>query len=202
MYASCCTDLPDSPEAYWWRRDAPEGTGRKPMLSSFMPEMDRTALHKRIADTFPPKEYILDVYEHLQYYYQMAMGDGFHASASSTSKSFAEVQILSPYRCTTRSKFSHRQDISNTPTNKTMFRAFLSPSNGTSCTNCGNRSGNRRTYTGHPPVRTIGVFTWITYISEETLHGTYLARQQVYNILVMLTWRRIVDYIPRKRHHI
>lgn len=34
-------------------------------------------LHKRIVDTFPEKEYILNVYEHLQYYYQMAMGDGF-----------------------------------------------------------------------------------------------------------------------------
>ena len=34
-------------------------------------------LHKRVADTFPEKEYILQVYEHLQYYYQMAMGDGF-----------------------------------------------------------------------------------------------------------------------------
>ena len=38
---------------------------------------DRTTLHRRVVDTFPDKEYILNVYEHLQYYYQMAMGDGF-----------------------------------------------------------------------------------------------------------------------------
>lgn len=48
-----------------------------------------------------------------------------------------------------------------------------------------------------------GVFTDYTYISEETLMvRTGLTRQQVYNILVMLTRRRIVDYIPAKRHHI
>ena len=37
---------------------------------------DKTTLSKRIADTFPDKDYIKDVYEHLQYHYQMAMGDG------------------------------------------------------------------------------------------------------------------------------
>lgn len=37
---------------------------------------DKTTLNQRIADTFPDKDYIKDVYRHLQYHYQMAMGDG------------------------------------------------------------------------------------------------------------------------------
>ena len=37
---------------------------------------DKATLHKRIPGTFPEKEYIKEVYEHLHYYYQMAMGDG------------------------------------------------------------------------------------------------------------------------------
>lgn len=46
-----------------------------------------------------------------------------------------------------------------------------------------------------------GVFTDYAYISEESLAvRTGLTRQQIYNILVTLTKRRIVDYIPAKRH--
>ena len=37
---------------------------------------DQTTLKKRIADTFPEKDYIRKVYEDVNYYYQMAMGDG------------------------------------------------------------------------------------------------------------------------------
>ena len=45
-----------------------------------------------------------------------------------------------------------------------------------------------------------GVFTDYAYISEDTLAiRTGLTRQQIYNILVTLTKRRIVDYIPHKK---
>ena len=42
-----------------------------------------------------------------------------------------------------------------------------------------------------------GVFTDYAYISEQTLSvRTGLTRQQIYDLLVMLSKRRIVDYIP------
>ena len=45
-----------------------------------------------------------------------------------------------------------------------------------------------------------GVFTDYAYISEATLSiRTGLTREQIYNILVTLTKRRIVDYIPHKK---
>lgn len=37
---------------------------------------DKATLSKRITDTFPDKEYIRKVYEDVNYYFQMAMGDG------------------------------------------------------------------------------------------------------------------------------
>ena len=46
-----------------------------------------------------------------------------------------------------------------------------------------------------------GVFTDYAYISEQTLAvRTGLTRQQIYDLLVMLSKRRIVDYIPHKKH--
>jgi ATP-dependent DNA helicase RecQ len=38
---------------------------------------DEPKLHKRVKDTFPEKDYIRKVYEHLAYYYQIATGDGY-----------------------------------------------------------------------------------------------------------------------------
>ena len=70
-------DLPDSPEAYFQEAGRAGRDGEKAYAVILYAKSDKTTLHKRVADTFPDKEYILDVYEHLQYYYQMAMGDGF-----------------------------------------------------------------------------------------------------------------------------
>ena len=70
-------DLPDSPEAYFQEAGRAGRDGKKAYAVILYAKSDKTTLHKRVADTFPDKEYILDVYEHLQYYYQMAMGDGF-----------------------------------------------------------------------------------------------------------------------------
>ncbi len=70
-------DLPDSIEAYFQgSREGRGATDKKAYAVILYAKADKTTLHKRIPDTFPEKEYIKDVYEHLQYYYQMAMGDG------------------------------------------------------------------------------------------------------------------------------
>ncbi|MEG2366456.1 MAG: helicase-related protein, partial [Alistipes sp.] len=69
-------DLPDSPEAYFQEAGRAGRDGEKAYAVILYSRSDKTTLHKRIPDTFPDKDYIKDVYEHLQYYYQMAMGDG------------------------------------------------------------------------------------------------------------------------------
>ena len=69
-------DLPDSIEAYFQEAGRAGRDGQKAYAVILYAKSDKTTLHKRIPDTFPEKEYIRDVYEHLQYYYQMAMGDG------------------------------------------------------------------------------------------------------------------------------
>ena len=70
-------DLPDSLEAYFQEAGRAGRDGEKAYAVILYTKTDRTTLHRRVVDTFPDKEYILNVYEHLQYYYQMAMGDGF-----------------------------------------------------------------------------------------------------------------------------
>ena len=69
-------DLPDSIEAYFQEAGRAGRDGQKAYAVLLYHPQDRITLRRRVPDTFPSKDYIRQVYEHLQYYYQMAMGDG------------------------------------------------------------------------------------------------------------------------------
>ena len=69
-------NLPKSIESFYQEIGRAGRDGEKAYAVILYAKSDKTTLHKRIPDTFPEKDYIKDVYEHLQYYYQMAMGDG------------------------------------------------------------------------------------------------------------------------------
>lgn len=69
-------DLPDSIEAYFQEAGRAGRDGQKAYAVVLYAASDRATLHRRIPETYPDKEYIRQVYEKLQFYYQMAMGDG------------------------------------------------------------------------------------------------------------------------------
>ncbi len=56
-------DLPDSPEAYFQEAGRAGRDGQKAYAVILYAKSDKTTLSKRIADTFPDKDYIKDVYE-------------------------------------------------------------------------------------------------------------------------------------------
>ncbi|MBR1689064.1 MAG: RecQ family ATP-dependent DNA helicase [Prevotella sp.] len=70
-------DCPDSIEAYFQEAGRAGRDGRKAYAVLLYNDADEHKLRKRISDTFPEKEYIYRVYEHIAYYYQMAVGDGY-----------------------------------------------------------------------------------------------------------------------------
>lgn len=70
-------DCPDSIEAYFQEAGRAGRDGQPARAILLYNAADEPKLHKRIRDTFPEKDYIRKVYEHLAYYYQIATGDGY-----------------------------------------------------------------------------------------------------------------------------
>ena len=70
-------DLPDSIEAYFQEAGRAGRDGQPARAILLYNNADEPKLIKRVSDTFPEKDYIRKVYDHLAYYYQIATGDGF-----------------------------------------------------------------------------------------------------------------------------
>lgn len=193
-------DLPDSIEAYFQEAGRAGRDGQKAYAVILYAKSDKTTLHKRIPDTFPEKEYIRDVYEHLQYYYQMAMGDGLDCVREFTIEDFCRkfkyfpVPVDSALRILTQAgylEYTAEQDS----TSRILFtirrdELYRLREMGEDMDRL--IQAVLRSYTG--------VFTDYTYINEDSLAiRTGLTRRQIYEMLVHLAKLRIVSYIPHKK---
>ena len=193
-------DIPKSLEGYYQETGRAGRDGEKAYAVILYSKSDKTTLHKRVVDTFPDKEYILNVYEHLQYYYQMAMGDGFQCIREFNLEEFCRkfkyfpVPVDSALKILTQAGYLEYTDEQD---NSSRILFTIRRDELYKLREMGKEAealiqSILRSYTG--------VFTDYAYISEESLAvRTGLTRQQIYNILVTLTKRRIVDYIPRKK---
>ena len=193
-------DLPDSPEAYFQEAGRAGRDGEKAYAVILYSKSDKVTLHKRIPDTFPDKDYIKKVYEHLQYYYQMAMGDGLGCTKEFNLEEFCRkfkhfpVPADSAMKILTQAVYIEYTDEQD---NASRIIFTIRRDELYKLREMGNETEALvqtilRSYTG--------LFTDYAYISETALSlRTGLTRQQIYNVLMSLSKRRIIDYIPRKK---
>ena len=83
-------DCPDSLEAYVQEAGRAGRDGKPAQAILLYNGSDNGKLSKRISDTFPEKDYIRQVYEHLAYYYQIATGDGYGVSREFVIEDFCQ----------------------------------------------------------------------------------------------------------------
>ena len=193
-------DVPDSPEAYFQEAGRAGRDGNKAYAVLLYAKSDKTTLNKRITDTFPDKEYIREVYEHIQFHYQMAMGDGCGCTYPFNIDEFCRnfkhfpIQVDSALKILNRAgylEYTDEQDNASrlifTLQREELYKLQEYDADIEKLINVILRS-----YTG--------LFTDYVYINEESLEiRSGLSRQRIYDILVMLTQRHVLHYIPRKK---
>ena len=193
-------DLPDSIEAYFQEAGRAGRDGRKAYAVILYSPSDRTVLLKRIPDTFPDKDYIRDVYEHLQYYYQTAMGEGQGMTRPFNLEDFCRTYKYFPVPVDSALKiimqcgyleYTAEQDGASQLL-FTIGRDGLYQLQGLGENTDRLIQVILRSYTG--------LFTDYAYIDEQALATRAgLTRQQVYECLIRLGKLGIVRYIPRRK---
>ena len=192
-------DCPDSLEAYFQEAGRAGRDGQKSYAVLLYDDNDKMKLKRRIADNFPEKDYIRNIYDQLAYYYQIGMGSGYNATFEFPVEHFCytfkrfPVPTVSALRILTRAGYIDYRDEDDTQARVkfNLERDDLYRLNGNSPQEDAVITALLRTYTG--------LFQDYVYIDEGIL-AQYcdLTKQQVYMILSSLSQKRILNFIPQK----
>ena len=193
-------DCPDSTEAYFQEAGRAGRDGFKAYAVLLYNDSDKRKLEKRIADTFPEKDYIKQVYEHLAYFYQVAVGSAYNHTFEFSIDKFCHafhhfpIQVDSALKILNRAgyiEYTEEQD-NQARVMFTISRNQLYQLESTTANEEKVITALLRNYGG--------LFTDYNYIDENFLASqVQLQPQQVYMILKALSQRHILNFIPQKK---
>ena len=192
-------DCPDSIEAYFQEAGRAGRDGAKSYAVLLYNESDRRKLLKRIADTFPEKDYIRQVYDHLAYYYQVATGSGYNATFEFNVDDFCHkfrhfpIQVHSALKILNRAGYieyieeqENQARVMFSLSRDQLYRlSQVSPTEDLVITALLRNYG--------------GLFVDYGFIDETFIaHETGLTKPMVYQTLKGLAEKHIIRFIPQK----
>ena len=193
-------DCPDSIEAYFQEAGRAGRDGRKSYAVLLYNDADHRKLEKRIADTFPEKDYIRQVYEHLAYYYQIGVGSGYNHTFEFNIDEFCHTFHHFPIQVDSALKILNRAGyIEYTEEQDNQARVMFTVSRNDLYRLENNTPNEDKVITAL--LRNYGgLFTDYNYIDESFIASqTALHPQQLYLILKSLSQRHILHFIPQKK---
>ena len=193
-------DSPDSIEAYFQEAGRAGRDRLKAYAVLLYNNADQRKLEKRIADTFPEKDYIREVYEHLAYFYQIGVGSGYNHTFEFNIDQFCHtfhhfpIQVDSALKILTRAGY-----IEYTEEQDNQARVMFTVSRNDLYRLENNTPNEEKVIT--TLLRNYGgLFTDYNYIDEAFLASQCgLQPHQVYMVLKSLSQRHILHFIPQKK---
>ena len=193
-------DCPDSLEAYFQEAGRAGRDGQKSYAVLLYNKHDELKLCKRVDDTFPPKELIQDIYEHLAYFYQIGVGSGqgktfeFDIEKFCVTYKYFPAKVDAALRILERSGYLHYED---NPDGKARVMFLLGRNDLYQL----DQLAPSQDAVVTALLRSYGsLFVDLTYIDETMIaRQAELTIQQVYFALKSLAARHIIQFIPRRK---
>ena len=193
-------DCPDSLEAYFQEAGRAGRDGNKSYAVLLYDNSDERKLKGRISDTFPEKELIKDIYEHLAYFFQVGVDSGCSKTFEFNIEKFCYIYKYFPtkvdaaLRILERCGYLHYED---NPDGKARLMFSMGRND---LYQLENLSANEDTIIT-TLLRNYGaLFTDFVYIDETLIaHQADLTIQQVYFALKNLAARHIINFVPKRK---
>ncbi len=193
-------DCPSSIEAYFQEAGRAGRDGQKAYAVLLYNSSDRHKLLKRVADTFPEKDYIRQVYEHLAYFYQIGVGSGYNAIFEFPIDKFCKTYKHFPIQVDAALKILDRAGyIEYTEEQDNQARVMFILERDELYRLRGNTQEEEKVIVAL--LRNYsGLFSDFSYIDEALIAQlTGLSQTSVYLTLKSLSQKRILNFIPQKR---
>ena len=193
-------DCPDSIEAYFQEAGRAGRDGQKAYAVLLYNPADQRKLEKRISDTFPEKDYIRQVYEHLAYFYQVGVGSGYNHTFEFNIDKFCHAFRHFPIQVDSALKILNRAGyIEYTEEQDNQARVMFTVSRN-DLYRLENTTPNEEKVITALLRNYGGLFTDYNYIDESFLaQQTALQPHQIYMTLKGLSERHILHFIPQKK---
>ncbi|MBR0272618.1 MAG: RecQ family ATP-dependent DNA helicase [Bacteroidaceae bacterium] len=191
-------DIPDSPEAYFQEAGRAGRDGERADAILLYDSRSVAVLKRRIEDTFPPVEYVAQVYEDVCCFLQLAMGDGRGVTREFALEQFCQafkhfpVRAYNALQLLSRAGYIEWADAEENHSRVMMI--------------C--QRQELYTFQLSPAMERViryllrtctGIFSEYAYIDEKEMAATLgMTEQMVSEQLVELSRRHILRFIPRK----
>ena len=192
-------DAPSSIEAYFQEAGRAGRDGKKSYAVLLWNSGDERKLNKRIDDTFPPKDDIRDVYEHLAYFFQVGVNSGAGSTFEFNIDKFSRTFHFFPIRVNSALVILQRAGYifyDPNPENLSRVKFLLTRNELYRLEN--------QPYSEDAVITSLlrnygGLFVDYVYIDESFVaKDSGLSRDEVYMALKALSHKRIINFIPRK----